>query len=182
MYSDLYSFVYRSTALMTESACFNFDANYFDAPFTNELAPVSEKDQRIKHVIVFIRKCAKGYMVCSDDHKHFLFTRSKAGINLLNAVEAYVYGRAETAMLTYTLSAKGMPKYNAEPCTDGRYWIEDINSFAFMDMGWNGRTISEAGNPFLVPGAKGDTAKSLYADEKPEKTGKSTNKRSASDA
>jgi hypothetical protein len=148
---------------MSDTACYDFNANYFDLPFTNELKPVSKNAQAEIHVIVYARECSRGYMVFSSAHKHFLFKNSKACKQMIEALEAYTYTKESSAVIQYTLSAAGIPQYASIPCEDGRYWIEDITGFSFMAASWNGRSISEASNPFLVPGARGETEHSRDA-------------------
>jgi hypothetical protein len=162
---------------MSNSACYDFDANYFDLPFTNELKPVSKAAQEEIHVIVFVRECSRGYMVFSESHKHFLFSRSKASMQMIAALDLYVKDRDSSPVLYYTLTAAGIPKYGSVECTDGRYWVQDITGFSFMEASWNGASISEASNPFLVQGARGEAATSVPAHEETPATSESSDKR-----
>lgn len=159
------------------TSTYDFDTEYFELPFCNDLKPVSQADQQLEHIIVYVRKCAKGYMVFSNEHKHFLFSNSKHAKMLVEACEYYVDNKDDQAVLYYTLSASGNPKYGSELSSEAGKWIADITGYSFMQCDWNTSSISEAGNVFLKKSAKGEAGITTRAQEKPETGTPVTDKR-----
>lgn len=136
---------------------YSFDEEYFELPFGSDCTPVSEEDQSVEYNIVYVRNCAKGYMLFSLTHKFFFYKASKEAKNLLIALDEYVQDKSLNACITYTLTQKGLPKFGVKLDAQKGFWVQDITGYSFMEASWNSGSISEASNEFLLPGAKGET-------------------------
>jgi hypothetical protein len=140
---------------MTSYYC--FDTEYFELPFSSDLAPINKELQDKEFNLVYVRTCAKGYMLFSLEHKFFFYKASKQAKNLIDALEHYVADKTMHVRITYKLTEKGLPKFVAYTDENKGRWIEDITGYSFMSPDWNNSSISEAHNEFLIPGAKGET-------------------------
>lgn len=134
---------------------YDFDVEYFDLPFTTDPSALENHVTSNEYNLVYIRRCKKGLMVFSLYHKHFMYSAAKSAINLLAALEMYANKKEVSVAFVYTLTKSGGVTFKAEQDENLGYWVEDITGYSFMPHTWDGSSISEASNEFLLPGAKG---------------------------
>ena len=134
---------------------YDFDIEYFELPFVSDALDLSESDMLKTHNLVYVRKCAKGLMCFSTGYKYFIYTSATQAKNLIMALNLYVNDKNANVAFTFKLLKTKSLKFEAALDPNKGYWIEDITGYSFMESTWNGDSISEASNEFLLPGAKG---------------------------
>ena len=134
---------------------YDFELEYFDLPFTTDPSVLDNYSPDNEYNLVYVRKCKKGLMVFSLYHKHFMYSASKSAVNLLAALELYANKKEAPIAFTYLLTKSGGVIFKGKEDPNLGYWVEDITGYSFMPNTWNGSSITEASNEFLVPSAKG---------------------------
>ena len=134
---------------------YDFDVEYFDLPFTTDPSSLENYAPNKEYNLVYVRRCKKGLMVFSLYHKHFMYTASKSAINLLAALETYANKKEASVAFIYALTKAGGVVFKAVEDPNNGYWVEDITGYSFMPDTWNGSSVTEASNEFLLPSAKG---------------------------
>jgi len=135
---------------------YDFGIEYFELPFTTDSVDEGNHDETVEYTLVYVRKCTKGYMCFSNSHKVFYYTNAKEMKHLILALEIYIKDKTKCIEIFYTLSKSGRPRFGVREDENKGFWIADITGYSFMEPNWNKGTISEASNPFLMPGAMGE--------------------------